>query len=201
MSLFTGDILALAATDKAVFTAGADGSLRRWALGKLGELSEAEVRDKAHDGRITALAVAGSLLFSAGYDGDIKVSSSEGEGGGSSSKWGWVASWSQGAATAASTSNVLAVCIPGALVPDTCAVCALVCLCVLSCCASVGVGCVQPSAGDGGQGGSCRGACALTGHGANATQQQSSHTSQQHQQQPQWLASTLTPACRNSVHG
>lgn len=74
MSLFTGDILALAATDKAVFTAGADGSLRRWALGKLGELSEAEVRDKAHDGRITALAVAGSLLFSAGYDGDIKVS-------------------------------------------------------------------------------------------------------------------------------
>lgn len=74
MSLFTGDILALAATDKAVFTAGADGSLRRWALGKLGELSEAEVRDKAHDGRITALAVSGSLLFSAGYDGDIKVS-------------------------------------------------------------------------------------------------------------------------------
>jgi WD40 repeat protein len=73
MSLFTGDILALAATDKAVFTAGADGSLRRWALGKLGELSEAEVRDKAHDGRITALAVSGSLLFSAGYDGDIKV--------------------------------------------------------------------------------------------------------------------------------
>lgn len=74
MSLFTGDILALAATDKAVFTAGADGSLRRWALGKLGELSEAEVRDKAHDGRITALAVSGSLLFSAGYDGGIKVS-------------------------------------------------------------------------------------------------------------------------------
>lgn len=73
MSLFTGDILALAATDKAVFTAGADGSLRRWALGKLGELSAAEVRDKAHDGRITALAVSGSLLFSAGYDGSIKV--------------------------------------------------------------------------------------------------------------------------------
>lgn len=83
MSLFTGDILALAATDKAVFTAGADGSLRRWALGKLGELSEAEVRDKAHDGRITALAVSGSLLFSAGYDGDIKVSTAirhKGEG-------------------------------------------------------------------------------------------------------------------------
>lgn len=73
VSLFTGDILALAATDKSVFTAGADGSLRRWSLGKLGELSEAEVRDKAHDGRITALAVSGSLLFSAGYDGDIKV--------------------------------------------------------------------------------------------------------------------------------
>lgn len=73
MSLFTGDILALAATDKAVFTAGADGSLRRWALGKLGELTESDVREKAHDGRITALAVSGSLLFSAGYDGCIKV--------------------------------------------------------------------------------------------------------------------------------
>jgi len=73
MSLFTGDILALAATDKAVFTAGADGSLRRWALGKLGELSESDVREKAHDGRITSLAVSGSLLFSAGYDGCIKA--------------------------------------------------------------------------------------------------------------------------------
>lgn len=73
MSLFTGDILALAATDKAVFTAGADGSLRRWDLGKLGQLAEADVRDKAHDGRITALAVCGSLVFSAGYDGCIKV--------------------------------------------------------------------------------------------------------------------------------
>jgi WD40 repeat protein len=71
--LFTGDILALATTPKAVFTAGADGSLRAWALGKLGDLTEAAVREKAHDGRITALAVSGSLLFSAGYDGHIKV--------------------------------------------------------------------------------------------------------------------------------
>jgi len=31
------------------------------------------VREKAHDGRITALLVHGSLIYSAGYDGSIKV--------------------------------------------------------------------------------------------------------------------------------
>jgi WD40 repeat protein len=72
--LFTGDILAIAANDKRVFTAGADGSLRCWTIGKgSGELAEAAVREKAHDGRITALVVRGSLLYSAGYDGTIKV--------------------------------------------------------------------------------------------------------------------------------
>ncbi|WIA08698.1 hypothetical protein OEZ85_008123 [Tetradesmus obliquus] len=72
--LFTGDILAIAASDKRVFTAGADGALRCWTIGKgSGELAEAAVREKAHDGRITALVVCGSLLYSAGYDGTIKA--------------------------------------------------------------------------------------------------------------------------------
>lgn len=71
--LFTGDILAIACGDKRVFTAGADGSLRCWGIGKNGELSEAAAREKAHEGRITALVVSGSLLYSAGYDGNIKV--------------------------------------------------------------------------------------------------------------------------------
>ncbi|KAI8477203.1 MAG: WD40-repeat-containing domain protein [Monoraphidium minutum] len=89
-SLFTGDILALAATRNRVFTAGADGSVRAWALGgacggaggsggggghggcKDGELKELASREKAHDGRVTALAVAGNLVFSVSYDGRIK---------------------------------------------------------------------------------------------------------------------------------
>jgi WD40 repeat protein len=71
--LFTGDILAIACADKQVFTAGADGSLRSWSIGKLGELTVGVVREKAHDGRITALLVHGSLIYSAGYDGSIKV--------------------------------------------------------------------------------------------------------------------------------
>ncbi|GBG00335.1 hypothetical protein Rsub_13105 [Raphidocelis subcapitata] len=77
-SLFTGDILAIAATERRVFTAGADGSVRAWALGskkdggREGELRELAGREKAHEGRVTALAVAGSLLFSVSYDGSIK---------------------------------------------------------------------------------------------------------------------------------
>lgn len=77
-SLFTGDILAIAATDTRVFTAGADGSVRAWVIGrqkdggKEGELRELASREKAHDGRVTALAVAGSLVFSVSYDGRIK---------------------------------------------------------------------------------------------------------------------------------
>lgn len=91
-SLYTGDILAIAATDKKVFTAGADGSVRAWAVGgggktsgggsgggpsgggggKEADLREVASRDRAHDGRVTALVVAGSLVFSVSYDGRIK---------------------------------------------------------------------------------------------------------------------------------
>ncbi len=68
-----------AATDNRVFTAGADGSVRAWALGRAkdgakdGELRELASRERAHDGRVAALAVAGSLVFSVSYDGRIKV--------------------------------------------------------------------------------------------------------------------------------
>lgn len=87
-SLYTGDILAVAASGRRVFTAGADGSVRAWAIGGNGrnggssgggsggkgegELREVASREKAHDGRATALAVAGSLVFSVSYDGRIK---------------------------------------------------------------------------------------------------------------------------------
>lgn len=76
--LFKGDILAIACGDKRVFTAGADGVLRSWSIGKTGELMEAAVREKAHDGRITSIMVNASLLYSAGYDGTIKVGVSSG---------------------------------------------------------------------------------------------------------------------------
>jgi WD40 repeat protein len=71
--LYTGDILAIATGGDKVFTCGADGSLRSWTVSKTGELVEGAVREKAHDGRATALAVHGSLVYSAGYDGNIKV--------------------------------------------------------------------------------------------------------------------------------
>jgi WD40 repeat protein len=72
-SLFTGDILAVAAGAGRVFSAGADGSLHSWTVGKGGELAEAAARERAHDGRVTALLLDGSLLYSAGYDGAIKA--------------------------------------------------------------------------------------------------------------------------------
>ena len=131
-SLFTGDILALAASGdgRRVFTAGADGSVRAWGVsrgggkkegggggggspgggssspsvggsgapspaasptqggsngsgnggsasgssgnGGAGELRELARRERAHDGRVTALAAAGSLVFSVSHDGRIK---------------------------------------------------------------------------------------------------------------------------------
>lgn len=131
-SLFTGDILAIAASGRRAFTAGADGSVRAFALsdgrkegggggsgapspvpsspaaspvqgsgssssnGSNGngsgssngsgspsssatssssspnELRELAHRDRAHDGRVTALAAAGSLVFSVSHDGRVK---------------------------------------------------------------------------------------------------------------------------------
>jgi WD40 repeat protein len=73
-ALFTGDILAIAASGPRVFTAGADGSVRAWSGAGSGrsELREVAARDKAHAGRATALAAAGPLVFSVSYDGAIK---------------------------------------------------------------------------------------------------------------------------------
>lgn len=72
-SLFTGDILAIAAKGGRVVTAGADGSLHTWALGKGGELVAGPAREKAHEGRVTDVLLSGPLVYSVSYDGALKV--------------------------------------------------------------------------------------------------------------------------------
>lgn len=71
-ALFTGDILGIATGGGKVYTAGVDGSIRSWSITKQGELIEAGNRDKAHDGRVTAILWHQNILFSVSYDGDIK---------------------------------------------------------------------------------------------------------------------------------
>jgi len=56
-----------------VYTAGADGSLRAFAIGKNGTLAPGPIRPKAHGDRVTALALGENLLFSCSYDGSIKA--------------------------------------------------------------------------------------------------------------------------------
>lgn len=72
-TLEKGDILALAATKTRIFTAGADGSIRAFDIGKKGELTAAVADTKAHSDRVTGLALSGDLLFSCSYDGSVKA--------------------------------------------------------------------------------------------------------------------------------
>lgn len=71
-SLFTGDILGVAAGGSKVFTCGADGSIRSWNISKTGALTDGAVREKAHDGRISAIVWHKNFVYSVGYDGNIK---------------------------------------------------------------------------------------------------------------------------------
>ncbi|EFJ41205.1 hypothetical protein VOLCADRAFT_98872 [Volvox carteri f. nagariensis] len=75
--LFTGDILAIAASDGRVFTAGADGSLRSWIITRSGDLQEGPSRERAHDGRVSACTVANGRVFTVSYDGSVKAWSAE----------------------------------------------------------------------------------------------------------------------------
>ncbi|KAG2489448.1 hypothetical protein HYH03_012084 [Edaphochlamys debaryana] len=72
VKLFTGDILAIAASKGQVFTAGADGSLRTWAITSRGELEAGPVVEKAHEGRVAACVVHEGRVFTASYDGSVK---------------------------------------------------------------------------------------------------------------------------------
>ncbi|KAG7674834.1 hypothetical protein KSW81_002345 [Nannochloris sp. 'desiccata'] len=67
-----GDILAMTASKTTVFTAGSDGSIRSFTIGKSGGLTPAACRPKAHNDRVCALVLDGGILFSASYDGSIK---------------------------------------------------------------------------------------------------------------------------------
>ena len=70
-----GDILALVAGKKRVFTAGADGSVRSWQIvdKATGELAECASRPLAHEGRACVLLLHNSKVYSSGADGIIKV--------------------------------------------------------------------------------------------------------------------------------
>lgn len=71
--LFTGDILAIEASDGRVFTAGADGSLRSWVIPRSGGLEEGPARERAHEGRVAACVAEGGRVYTVSYDGSIKV--------------------------------------------------------------------------------------------------------------------------------
>ncbi|KAK9835374.1 hypothetical protein WJX81_005503 [Elliptochloris bilobata] len=73
VSLVKGDILGLATAPGRVFTAGADGAIRAWAVSKKGEMEAAGARDKAHRDRVTALVHAGGFLYSVSHDGTLKM--------------------------------------------------------------------------------------------------------------------------------
>lgn len=68
-TLFTGDVLALAAGPGAVFSSGADGSLRRYSplLSHLGAV------EHAHDARIEALALVGGVIVTGCRDGVLRA--------------------------------------------------------------------------------------------------------------------------------
>eukprot|EP00198_Chlamydomonas_reinhardtii_P010251 XP_001699588.1 predicted protein [Chlamydomonas reinhardtii] len=76
--LFTGDILAIAASQGQVFTAGADGSLRSWTISRSGELEAGPAVEKAHEGRVVACLVSEGRVYTTSYDGSIKAWSASG---------------------------------------------------------------------------------------------------------------------------
>jgi len=72
-TLDRGDIQALAATKDFLYTAGADGSINAFAVGRKGDIALQSSRPKAHADRVTGLAVGGGMVFSSSYDGSIKA--------------------------------------------------------------------------------------------------------------------------------
>lgn len=70
---FKGDILAATTGNATLFTAGANGNLRSWAIGKGGELTPAHANEEAHSDRITAAVWHGGFLYTASADGFVKM--------------------------------------------------------------------------------------------------------------------------------
>lgn len=48
-------------------------SARSWSISKKGDLTEGRAREKAHQGRVSAVCAAGGFLYSASHDGSIKM--------------------------------------------------------------------------------------------------------------------------------
>ncbi|EIE23228.1 WD40 repeat-like protein [Coccomyxa subellipsoidea C-169] len=73
VKLVKGDILGIATRRGFVYTCGADGSIRSWAIDKKGNLEEGRAREKAHRERVTALLAHNGFLYSVSYDGSVKM--------------------------------------------------------------------------------------------------------------------------------
>ncbi|BDA50211.1 probable pre-mRNA-splicing factor prp46 at C-terminar half [Coccomyxa sp. Obi] len=73
VKLVKGDILGIATRRGFVYTCGADGSIRSWAIDKKGNLEECRAREKAHGDRVTALLAHNGFLYSVSYDGSVKM--------------------------------------------------------------------------------------------------------------------------------
>lgn len=71
--LFTGDILGIAVGDKSVYACVTDGSIHSWHVERKGKLTPATSLRDAHEGRIMAIILHKSHLFSAGSDGHLKM--------------------------------------------------------------------------------------------------------------------------------
>ena len=46
---------------------------RSWSISKKGELSQSRAREKAHQGRVTAVVSSGGFLYSVSWDGSVKM--------------------------------------------------------------------------------------------------------------------------------
>lgn len=72
-SLFTGDILDVSIQGKTIFASATNGSIHRWEIATGGNLHKTGSVDDAHDGRVTAIVHHKNLVYTTGFDGNLKV--------------------------------------------------------------------------------------------------------------------------------
>jgi pleiotropic regulator 1 len=73
IKLFTGDILGLCTGGGRVYACTANGAIKAWDIGKLGDLTAAGARDKAHSDRVNACVWHKNFLYSVSNDGSLKM--------------------------------------------------------------------------------------------------------------------------------
>eukprot|EP01024_Parvocaulis_polyphysoides_P040815 TRINITY_DN37255_c0_g2_i1.p1 TRINITY_DN37255_c0_g2~~TRINITY_DN37255_c0_g2_i1.p1 ORF type:complete len:367 (-),score=29.34 TRINITY_DN37255_c0_g2_i1:216-1316(-) len=73
IGLYTGDVLALVASNERLVACCADGSLRTWTIQKNGDLTDQVNCERAHDGRVTGAVLFKGLLYTIGFDGVLRA--------------------------------------------------------------------------------------------------------------------------------